>query len=262
MIRRFQLRGGSYCAEARALFARMTTSPTTLRKKAINKLIVALKVAGIWSKTDAFYVLAAADEQASLLNWKSTSYNLTKTGSPAFEADRGFTGSLTGSPNLTDYLRTGFTPSTAGGHFQQDDGALWGWSRTASVSAGIIIGGLFPNSTVRPLSSGSMTGGINSSGGSTFGTVPDGSGLFSVSRTGATDVRGYRNGSLVGTSTQSTSGILTSQIILLGQSQGGSFTGNWNGQCAAGGISAGLNGSEELALYNALLTYMQTVDAA
>ena len=94
----------TYCAEALALFARMTTPPTTERKDEINTLIVGLKTDGLWSKLDVLYLFAAADEQAALLNWVSTDYDATNNGC-TLTADSYYTGG-TGK-----YINSNYIPS-------------------------------------------------------------------------------------------------------------------------------------------------------
>ena len=95
----------TYCAEAMALFARMTTQPTDARKTVINTFITSLKTAGVWSKLDAMYVLAAADQQAALLNWIADTNNATAENSPSFVADSGFK-----SDGSTSWVNTHYNP--------------------------------------------------------------------------------------------------------------------------------------------------------
>lgn len=114
------LMGDSYEPEAAALFARMTTQPDAARKTAIDTLIKALKTAGIWSVLDTFYWLAAHNAQASLLNWIDASYDLVIAGTPAFVADRGYTGN-----GVNAYLNTVFNPSTASGKYAQNDASVF-----------------------------------------------------------------------------------------------------------------------------------------
>lgn len=263
MSRRLMLPGIYYTAEARALFARMTTAPNSARKKLINRTIKQLKAAGLWAKMDALYFLAAADEQAALLNWKGATYNLTKTGSPAFNADRGFTGQDTGgSPVASGYLSTGFTPSTAGGHFVLNSASLAVWSRTSAATSGTAIGGVFDYSLIGPrVNSSQGICGLNQSGSDTFSSS-DGSGLFNVSRVASGGTEIYRNGASVATITHASTGLLTEQVRILAGSQGSSVTEPWLGQAAFAAIGAGLDDTEAAALYAIVQPYMTAVGAA
>jgi hypothetical protein len=126
------VRGGTrgLDADAAALIARMSTAPTTTHRNAINRLVTGLKACGAWALMDALYVLAAQDEQAANLNWVSTSYGLTQTGTVAFTAYRGYT------PNGTDgYLDTAFNPTTASSpKFTQNSAHMSGWHLTNNIN--------------------------------------------------------------------------------------------------------------------------------
>jgi hypothetical protein len=93
-----------FCTEADALFARMSTAPSLPRKYTINRLIVDLKTAGIWTRLDALYLLAAADAQAALLNWRASNSLANGSGLP-FTANVGYVGDgtnpLSGSPTFS-----------------------------------------------------------------------------------------------------------------------------------------------------------------
>lgn len=115
----------TYEPEALALFARMAIQPGAARKGQINALIAGLKQAGVWSRLDAFYMLAAHDAQAARLNWVADAYNLTAVNNPAFEVDRGYTGN-----GFNAYLDTGFNPVTAGGKFALNDAHMGVWCLT------------------------------------------------------------------------------------------------------------------------------------
>ena len=102
--------------EASDLVARMTDAPSEARKGQIDTLIGSLKAAGVWSKLDALYVMAAHDAHAARLNWKQVLYDLVPVNAPTFTADRGYQGD-----GSTSYLDSGFDPSLAGGLFAKDD---------------------------------------------------------------------------------------------------------------------------------------------
>lgn len=257
MIRRQMVSGRRYCAEAKALFARMSSQPTIIRKRLINELIVDLKAASVWTLLDAFYVLAAHDSQAAGLNWVSTSYNLTATGSPTFTTDRGYTG---GSGK---YLDTAFTPST---HGSLNDLALGVWSRTSAQSAAAMIGAggnlAGPFTAVYPrYTDNTAYAYVNqgAAGGALSGSVTDGAAWYLASRTGASTHAGYRN--TTGTNlTQASASLPTNSVWLLA---GHYNTPEYNsGQAAAGLIASGLTSGNNTAIYNALSTYLVAVGAA
>jgi len=121
-----------YDTASMALFARFSTPPTAARKALINNLVVALKAAGVWSKMDALYLTAAADNQAAQRNWVADAFNLTEAvAAPIFTADRGYQGN-----GSTQWIDTGFNPTTAvGPKFTQNSAHQGLWSRTSLLCA-------------------------------------------------------------------------------------------------------------------------------
>jgi hypothetical protein len=121
--------------ETQTLIARMTTKPSDAHARAIDKLLSTLIVSGAYATMDAFYVMAAQDEQAASLNWIADAYNLTLGGSPTFTAYKGYT------PNgSSTYLDTGFNPTTAvSPKFVQNSAHMFAWHLTA-VDASFDIG--------------------------------------------------------------------------------------------------------------------------
>src|SRR5262245_39221350 len=89
-------------AETTALLAAMTVQPNAARQTLINDLIYALKQSGAWAKMDFLYVLAAHDNQAARLNWKTAANLATVNGTCTFTVDRGYNGD-----GSTGYLGTG-----------------------------------------------------------------------------------------------------------------------------------------------------------
>lgn len=248
--------GGGYSAEASALFARITTPPSDARKVLINNLIVSLKTAGVWAKLDAFYVLAAADAQSSLLNWVSTSYNLTAVNSPTFVIDRHYVGD-----GSTSYLSTGFNPTTAvSPKFTQNSGALFQWSRTdlpngaaQSSDFGQPNAYIARSATLSARASGRPLAGSGQSYGD--GGYP---GFASFSRTAAAVWEAYAEGVDSGGGTTA-SAAPTNDVIRILSISAGNFGLN---QIAVAGIASGLSAAEELATYNAINTYLVAVGAA
>lgn len=82
-----------YEPEAKALFARASAPVPTARKAIINKAIKAIKDAGCWSQLATLNVFVAHERNFSLLNWVGTpAYDAQVTGTPTFEADKGWSG--------------------------------------------------------------------------------------------------------------------------------------------------------------------------
>jgi hypothetical protein len=151
--------GVSYTAEAEALFARMSAAPDATRKGLINTAILSLltgAVSGsnIWAKLDALYLIAAHNQQAADLNWKSAGYTLSPLGGMGagdFTTDRGYLGDGIGK-----YLATGITPSAGGFNYALDSACFGAWINVDNVSVNSCMGSVSgSNVRLNPNASGS-----------------------------------------------------------------------------------------------------------
>lgn len=123
----------SYSAEAQAVIDAFTTPPTFAREQQIAFLVQALQGSGAWALIDVLYVLAAADSQAALINWKDPgTLTATAVNSPTFTADRGFT-----FDGATNYLDTGYDPSVASLGMGLDDAHAGAFALTNGSSTAI-----------------------------------------------------------------------------------------------------------------------------
>lgn len=119
--------GASVSPQVAQFLARVATQDGA-HKAAYTGLIKGLSAAGIWPKLDFFYVIKGHEEATAYTNLVSSSYTITKTGSPTFAADVG----ITGINDVNAYLDTTFNPTTAiAPKFLQDSGGFGG-----GVSAG------------------------------------------------------------------------------------------------------------------------------
>ncbi len=240
--------GRSYSAESLALFARFTTPPPFSRRPLIDNLIVSLKAAGVWTKLDAFYVLAVTDAQSAQRNWKEDAYNLTPTNSPVFTTDRGY--ACNGSSN---YLATGFDPTTAvGGKFALNNMYMGLWALNLSAN------GRSGNDTARlgwggPTSPYSRA---NDATTTTGGPILSSSRWMSAARTIAGSYSQRTNGVLFAT-VSVTSTAVTNAAFDIGQSNGSFGAGPY---CAYA-YGSYLTAVEDAALYAALRSYMIAVGA-
>lgn len=238
---------------ANALFARMTTPPSDARRVLINALIVGLQTDGLWNLLDALYLTAAANTQAGTLNWKSSSYTLTESGTGTWTVDRGWAGD-----GISGRLSTGVAPASLT-NLLQDSATAFVWSRTAAQSANPCLG-LSANQTfqLNPRSTGdSFNYRINQST-TTNAATADGSGLFSASRTGASATQSYRNGAALGAAGAIASAARSANAIVLG----GNVATYATTQIAAAGFGAGLDATQNANLYTRLNTYLTAIGAA
>ena len=248
--------GGAYEAEASALFARFTTPPTDTRKGQINTLIKALKTAGVWTKLDALYLMAAADSQAARQNWIADQYNLSAVSGPTFAADQGYTGDASAA-----YLDTGFNPATATSpKYLLNSASLAFWCRTNTIIAGYEAG----NSTTTQLSARSaqantVRGRLSDGTLSNFGSTTDARGLIAINRSASNARQAYQNGASIGTDTAVSTGVTSTNLVFLSAGSGAGFG---NRQVAFGAIGGSLGATEQANLYAAINTYLTAIGAA
>lgn len=242
-----------FSPEATALFARMTTPPSSARKAIINNLIVALKAAGVWAKLDALYVFAAADSQAALLNWKGATYDATLSGAPTFTTDRGF------QMSSGNYVDSNFNPTTAASpQFTQDNAHFSVWSRTSGSDANIDAGYSLSsfNLALRVRNTSDLVSFRINAASYLSVSNTNGSGFFLGSRSDSSSTSGYINGSLVGSGSYASVAPSSTTISF------GRCNTNYSArQQSAGSIGANLTGSEVSNFYTALQAYMTAVGA-
>lgn len=241
-----------YETETTALVARMSSTPDSTRQGHINTLIAALKTAGVWSKLDVLYILAAADAQAAKLNWKSTSYNATESGTLTFTADRGYTGN--GSTGILD---TAFNPSTAGGNYARDTASMSVWCGTNVTSsahdcgnnAGSIIARLSGNTLMRASATVQNTNALG---------VADSTGWTAWSRTGSTNYNWVKNNGAPATVTQASTLMTSANFYVCGGNGLSTFSTR---RVQAFHCGSGLSDAELASFYTALAAYMTAVGA-
>lgn len=238
-------------AETAALIARFTTPPTGDRRGHINGLITSLKTAGVWSKLDALYLLAAADAQAARQNWIADLYNLTALSSPTFTADRGYTGDGASSYLATGALRNGLSK------FTLNSASIGVWERTdieaTNYAVGTATGAV---GRIQTRAAGGAGGRLNGATGVAFVTGSS-VGLLALDRPTSGTMRAVRNGvqAITGASTSGT--VTADEFYLL--RDGASYAAR---QIASSFIGSALSDAEHIALYNAINTYLQAVGAA
>lgn len=255
-----------YCPEAKDYFSRLPNSLDGPRKKLIDTFIRTLVDGGVWSKLDVLYLFAntdAANAVVNLLPVASAEFNAIPVNSPTHTADRGFLGANSG----TKHVRTGFTPSTAGGKFTQNSGSMFIYSRTAGSNLSYI--GAMPSgggtgATSILLSSSKFYTALNCTKDyvqSTLSTY-NSSGLICISRTAAAMTRLYQNGVKIGENTRSSDALTAYELYIHGLNNAGS-TGTINAiEVAVWGCGGGLtDGTDTILLYQAINQYLTDIGA-
>ena len=246
--------------EATAYVARMDPAPDDARKALIDTLFSSLKSAGVLSKLDALWLMAAHAAQAGRLNLVSASYELSAINGPSFTTDRGYQGDGSSS-----YLKTGLVLSTAA-KFTRNSASLGFWSLTNSATDTFTMGARvnFDNkqNIIAPRSiAGNLEGRVNvgaSPGGAATGNSL---GLSSASRTAPTTTNIYKNGVSASTYTNASVAPPALELYLLGGNGNGSLNLPTQHRGAVAFAGSGLDGTEMLDLYNALNTYLTAIGA-
>ncbi len=245
-------------ADAQALFDRMTATPDNIRKNIINDLIVGLRDDGNWDLIDVLVVLAAADPQASLLDWKDLSDGAA-VNAPGFTVDRGATGD-----GIAAYINTQFNPSTDGVNYTQNSASAFAYCRTELAAGGQSIFGLKgaggDGTLLNPRNAtNNMPSFINSD---TFLITANMSslGLFSVNRVVNNLHEGLINGVSEGTQADTSQALLNGDFFVLGENQLGTGLVNpTTRQIALYGLGSGA--VNHLEVFNRVQTYMTAIGA-
>lgn len=198
-----QVTSVTYEAESEALFSRFTTDPGTTRKDAINACIASLKTAGVWSKLSNLYVLAAHEEDSAKLNWITNARNLTEQdagGGSTFTVDQGFNSNGGGEKWVM--------PTNDGSIYTLDSAHISVWCRTNVTDDQRVLWEFPTVNVIFPyVAGGEVRVGLHDTGDTgSFGTPGTSQGFTLGNRSSSTARQVYRDGSLVGSQTNSSTG--------------------------------------------------------
>jgi hypothetical protein len=245
--------GVAYDPDAAALFARFTTPPTSARKVLIDNLVRSLKAGGVWSKLDAFFILAAADNQAARRNWIQDAYNLTAVSGPTFVADRGYT-----ADGLTSYLDSGFNPTTAPSpKFALNSACVGAWVRTDVNEDKGECGN--DNAFVRGRRGATLLPGYRANDTTTRNgnAIATSAGLTSWSRSGAAAITVYKDGAINATAVFASVALANANMRVCSSGTGLISTK----QNVASFWGQSLSDAEQATIYSAISTYLTAVGA-
>ncbi|KAA0971071.1 hypothetical protein FPY71_11540 [Aureimonas fodinaquatilis] len=240
--------------DAMALIARMSVEPNASRKLLISNLIKALKAGGVWSKLDAFYVLASHDAQAARLNWVSGLLGLSLVASPVFTVDRGYKGDgvsayLAIASPLADSVKFQLTDASAG---------LWAQEVVNTANKVAMAGGASAYTNIYPLNTAGTQFSARTNSNSSGYRNGGGTGMFHTSRVsepGYTQRHGLA-------ARYDMNGVAYARAVperILAGTSGWGFSEH---RVAAAYFGAGMTVGQEDAITNALSTYMTAVGAA
>jgi hypothetical protein len=202
----------AYALEAVSLITRMTaagSTPDSTRRALINTTIKAAKLKAFWAKLDFLYTFAAHADSCAVLNWKSASYTCSKTSTPTFATDRGYTGN-----GSTYRLSSGFNPSTAGGNWTQNSATIGAYVRTTNVNDEVEVGGTSTVTYIKTRAGGAAQFKINCTTNAAVASATA-VGLSTLSRTSSNVSKYYKGASATYNGTESSTGIENTSICFL-----------------------------------------------
>jgi len=252
-------------------FLRLATVPTAQRRLAYVTLINSLVSSGVWAQLDALYILAAADAATANVNLKQSAGTLTPVNSPVFTTDRGYQC----SGGALSRLSTGINSSTlVGGKMTSSSVSYFYWPLNFSplkqgtnlgtaCSYGIGIDGDSGTNGVAASSNGEgevFVAQANDGSNFTSPTSPVAAGMYAADRNG-TAVGAYYNGLQLGSATHATA-VLFNGTTLIGVGKDVTVANNYSpNPIACAGFGGSLGTAGQLALYNAVNTYLLTIGA-
>ena len=247
---------GGFDPDAQAFFDRVTTAGGTLsttEKNATNQLVLDMKSAGIWSSMKAVYPMVGASAAACAQNLKSSSFTGTFSSGWTF-ASTGVTGNGTSAYfNTTLDIGTTFT----------DNAAAWAYSRTASIPTtdSFIFGAR--SSPLGALSldfyNGSRVFGLTQNTIDVNLGTNQGAGFFGLNRLNLSSVKIYKNGSSIGSNTNTVVALFGSRTLYFGAENAGTAQFYSNAQNAFGAISDGLTDAQASNFYTSVQAFQTTL---
>ena len=230
---------------------------------AASNMICGLVTDGVYTLLDGLYVGATSNLANSEVNWANpVQYNLTKNGTVTFTANAGWTGD-----GSTGYFDTGFNPNTAvSPQFGINTASVASCqlnTRTAAqnyVSLGVSDGSTY--AYLQPNFTGPAAFfDVNGSTFPSYSGAGNAIGSWIVDRPNSSGLILYKNGSSVGTPPTDPAGgaPIGFDLTLLGLNTSGSVSDFSQDQIAYAAFGNSLTGTQALAFYNRLNTYIGAV---
>ncbi len=237
-------------------------SVSVSRLSIVSRFIVAEKASGAWALTDDYLALWGENAPQALTSLKQRRL-ATAVNSPTFTPSEGY--ALNG---LTNYVDTGFVPSTHGINLTAANQRIGVYERTnvsGNTSAAGARSAAANSIQVRPRSATTTLTGIMGGAIGTFTIAADSRGYSVVSWTSAdsTMMRGCKNGVRLSNATGLTipSAIPTFSFFIGGTNQNGALSvarATTNGLTCVG---AQMSDAQELAQYNAIQAWATSIGA-
>jgi len=249
-------RRGSFDIDAQAIISTMVIQPDITRQSLINTTVKNLKTAGIWSKLDGLWMLAAHSEQAGLLNWK-TQIAATKVSTPTFVTDRGFAGgvgrAINTGVNLLNATNAQSNSISFGTYIITS-------SSGASYDCGVKGSGLLGQNRIASNNSSTATFLCNTSSTTITANVSSSLGFYAANRSDSLAIQAYKNGQIIGFRSIVSTNLPNFTFYLCGYNNAGVVGSSLRRQ-AAGYVSSSLTPTQHASLYSIIQSYAESVGA-
>lgn len=239
--------------EADRVFGWMAEEPSTARKALGRTMVAALIAGGVWTRLDGLWLLAAHSQADSLVNWIAPGrFTVTVRGTPTFTVDRGWTGNGTNG-----YLTAAGFKGGTGTQFVQDDASLGVWDEFAATSAAAVITvQASPFSWVAPNQAGGFGHRSNAGSSGSADVIANAAALYGISRSAAASYTTYQNGVALASKSVASTGVSAGAILMLTN-----LSVYLTTRISAAYVGASLTDAQNLALYNALNTFLTAIGA-
>lgn len=252
-----------YTAEATALFAAMTGTPSAAQKAAYNTAIATMKASGAWAEFDIAYFLMGyhqdygADTLLNIVNPATFTATLSATAPTYSFANRGWIAGTAGR-----FIATGWNPTGNGVKFTQNDNSIGVYCPNEATSDDSVFGNAVdPRCSIRIRAiTGNTMGARNNNAITNSAEVSSSIGAFTSSRTASNAHRIYATLSgadvgLVGSDpyTSGTTGLTNAAFFIFTPAGSGTTTDtkHYISFAYAGGS---LTAAQILSIYNAIST--------
>jgi hypothetical protein len=189
-----------------------------------NDMVKSLVDGGYWTnRIDAFYVLAQKTAAGAYINWANPgTFDITdpETTAPTFTQYTGFTGD-----GSSDYLSSNFNPSADKVNTSQNSVTIGIYCLTAYNTASKSVVGCLDGSgyrfDVNLSTGGKQQSAYINSGANMLLDVTNSKGFAMITRRGASETEGYRNGTSLGSDTDTSTGIPNVDMYILARNNNG-----------------------------------------
>ena len=240
-----------YDSDAQAFFTAAGITDTT-QKSAVNQLVLDLKSYSIWTKMKALYPFVGGTASTHKYNLKDTSlYQITWYGGVTHTSNGVETNGSTGYGDLS------ISPSNT----SQNNASIGVYCRTEGTINGYDIGNSTGLYTILSAKNSNVFYGAINSGGQGSVSNTSAKGLFIASRLTSTTQKGYKNGSLLFTDTNSSSATETGPFFIGGIYRFGATLpfAPVDRQYAFAYVGDGLTDTEAANLYTAVQAFQTTL---